>query len=75
MKAKLTFKLPKDRYEFDMSVNGSNWHNVAWDMYQFLRGKTKYASDDAHEEYTQAMNDCKDELFRIMQENNVDFDL
>ena len=75
MKAKLTFKLPEDRYEFDMAVNGNNWHNVAWEMYQYLRGKTKYPSDDAHEEYTQARSDCKDELFRIMQENNVDFDL
>jgi hypothetical protein len=75
MKAKLTFKLPKDRYEYDMAVNGSNWYNVAWEMYQFLRGKTKYAPDDAHDEYIKAMNDCKDELFRIMNENNVDFDL
>ena len=75
MKAKLTFKLPEDRYEYDMAVNGSNWHHVAWEMYQYLRGKTKYASDDDPEEYTQAMSDCKDKLFEIMRENNVDFDL
>ena len=75
MKAKLTFKLPEDRYDYDMAVNGSNWHHVAWEMYQYLRGKTKYPSDDDHDEYIQAMSDCKDKLFEIMRENNVDFDL
>ena len=75
MKAKLTFKLPEDRYEYDMAVNGSNWHHVAWEMYQFLRSKTKYAPDDIHEEYIKAMHECKDELHRIMDENGVDLDL
>ena len=75
MKAKLTFILPEDRYEYDMAVNGSNWHHVAWEMYQYLRGKTKYAPDGTHEEYLKAMYECKDELFRIMTENGVDLDL
>ena len=75
MKAKLTFILPEDRYEYDMAVNGSKWYSVAWDMYQYLRGKTKYASDDGHEEYLKAMYECKDELFRVMQENGVDLEV
>lgn len=75
MKAKLIYDLPEDKYEYDMAVNGSNWHHVAWEMYQYLRGKTKYAPDDVHDQYIEAMNDCKNELFRIMQENNVDLDL
>lgn len=75
MKAKLIYDLPEDKYEYDMAVNGSNWHHVAWEMYQYLRGKVKYAPDDVHEQYTEAMSDCKDELFRIMNENGVDFDL
>ena len=75
MKAKLTFTLPKERYEYDMAVNGSSWHNVVYEMYQYIRGKVKYAPDDVHEQYTKAMADCKDELFKIMNDNNVDFDL
>ena len=75
MKAKLEFILPEDRQEYDMAVNGSNWHFVAWEMYQYIRAKTKYAPDDAHDEYIKAMNHCKDELFRIMEDNGVDFDL
>ena len=75
MKAKLIFDLPQDRYEYDMAMKGSDWYNVAWEMYQYLRGNTKYPSDDVHDEYIQAMSDCKDKLFEIMRENGVDFDL
>ena len=75
MKAKLIFKLPDEKYEYRMATKGINWYNVAWDMYQYLRSNTKYAPDDAHDEYLKAMQECKDELFRIMDENNVDFDL
>ena len=75
MKAKLIFRLPDDKYEYEMASEGFKWHSVAWDMYQYLRAKTKYPSDDDHDEYIQAMSDCKDKLFEIMRENNVDFDL
>lgn len=75
MKAKLTFKLPEDRHEYEMAVNGSKWYNVSWDMYQYLRGKTKYASDDVQEEYIKAMYECKDELFRIINDNGLDLEM
>ena len=75
MKAKLTFKLPEDMYEYDMAVNGSKWRNVAWEMFQYLRGNTKYASDDTHAEYIKAMYECKDELFRIIADNGVDLEV
>lgn len=75
MKAKLTYKLPKDKYEYEMAIKGKAWHNVAWEIYQYLRGKTKYAPDNTHAEYIKAMYECKDELFRLMNDNGVDFDL
>ena len=75
MKAKLNFDLPEDKYEYEMAVNGNKWYNVAWDMYQYLRGKTKYPSDDAHKEYLKAMHECKDELFRIMSDNGIDLEV
>jgi len=75
MKAKLTFKLPEDKYEYEMASKGSNWHNVAWQMYQYLRGKTKYAPEGTHEEYIKAMYECKDELFRIIADNEVDLEV
>lgn len=75
MKAKLTFKLPEDRHEYEMAVNGSKWYNVSWDMYQYLRQMTKYVADDTHEEFLKAMHQCKDEFIQIMGENGVDFDL
>ena len=75
MKAKLTFKLPKDKYEYEMAIKGKAWHNVAWEMFQYLRGNTKYASDDTHAEYIKAMYECKDKLFEIMQDNGVDLEV
>ena len=75
MKAKLIFDLPKDRYEHEMAVNGRKWYNVAWEMYQYLRGKTKYAPEGTHEEYLKAMYECKDELFRIIADNGVDLEV
>ena len=75
MKAKLIFKLPEDKYEYEMAVNGSKWYNVAWEMYQYLRGMTTYAPDGTHEEYLKGMYECKDELFRIIAENGVDLEV
>ena len=75
MKAKLIFKLPEDKYEYDMASKGSNWYNVAWEMHQYLRGKTKYASEGTHDEHIKAMYECKDELFRIIADNGVDLEV
>lgn len=75
MKAKLIFELPEDKYEYEKASKGSDWYNVAWEMYQYLRGKTKYAPEGTHEEYIKAMYECKDELFRIMQDNGVDLEV
>ena len=75
MKAKLTFDLPDYQEEFDMAINGHKWRNVAFMMFNYLRNKVKYAPDDVHEQYTQAMADSKDELFRIMNENGVDLEV
>lgn len=75
MKAKLIFELPDDKYEYEMAINGSNWHHVAWEMFQYLRGKTKYAPDGTHDEYIKAIYECKDKLFDIMNENGVDLEV
>ena len=75
MKAKLTFKLPEDRYEYEMAVNGSKWYNVAWDMHQYLRQMTKYVADDTHDEFLKAMHQCKDEFMQILGENGVNLDV
>ena len=75
MKAKLIYKLPDDKYEYDMAIKGKDWYYVAWEMYQYLRGKTKYAPDGTHEEYIKAMYECKDELFRIINDNGLDLEM
>ena len=75
MKAKLIFDLPEDRYEYEKASKGSDWYNVAWDMYQYLRQMTKYVPDDTHEEYIKAMYQCKDEFMQIIRENGVDLDV
>jgi hypothetical protein len=75
MKAKLTFDLPDYQEEFEMAVYGHKWRNVTFMMFNFLRNNTKYAPEGTHEEYLKAMYECKDELFRIMQDNGVDLEV
>ena len=75
MKAKLIFDLPDYQEEFEMAVNGHKWRNVAFMMFNYLRNNTKYAPEGTHEEYLKAMYECKDELFRIMDDNGVDLEV
>lgn len=75
MKAKLTFELPEEQEDFEMAINGHKWRNVAFMMFNFFRNNTKYAPEGTKEEYLKAMYECKDELFRIIDDNGVDLEV
>ena len=73
MKAILEFNLPEDKVDFNLAVKGSDWWHVCWQMDQYLRKKIKYdetLSEDVHDAY----QDMRDELCRMMNESNVNFD-
>jgi hypothetical protein len=74
MEAILKFNLPDDQYDFDQAVNAGKYRSVLWDLDQFLRKHTKYASDDATKEQIEAYYALRDELHKLMDENNVTLD-
>ena len=72
MKAIIKFNLPEDQEYFDMFNQSSSMHNVLWEMSQWLRSKTKYASDDASGDSIKTYYECKDKLNDLLRDNSVD---
>jgi len=73
-KAILEFDLNEEQYEFEQAVNAGKFRSVLWDLDQFLRNKTKYASDDTTEEQLSAYYSLRDELHKLMEEHNITLD-
>ena len=71
MEATLKFNLPEETEEFNTTVNASNYKNALWEINQFLRNKSKWSSDEKESEIAQIL---RDELYRLMSENNVTLD-
>lgn len=71
MEATLKFNLPEENDEFNTAVNASNYKNALWELDQYLRNKAKHSSDEPEGEIAQIV---RDELFRLMSENNVILD-
>lgn len=72
MKAILEFTLPEEQEQFEDASNGWKWSHSMWQLDQYLRAKVKYASDDAHEESIKAFEEAREELYRILNENNLE---
>lgn len=72
MKAILEFNLPEEQEQFEDASNGSKWSHAMWQLDQFLRTKVKYASDDASEESINAFAEAREELHRILREDNLE---
>jgi len=71
MEAILKFNLPEENEEFNTAVNSSNYKNALWEINQFLRNKSKWSLDEKESEISEKL---REELFRIMSENNVILD-
>ena len=71
MKAILEFNLPEDKVDFDLALQGSDWKHVCWQMDQYLRKRVKY-DESITEEQREVYEDMRGELWRMMNENNVD---
>ena len=74
MEAILKFSLPEDQYEYDTANNASKYYSVLWDLDQYLRNKVKYPAEDTHDEYTNAMDEARTELWKLLNEHNLDLD-
>ena len=71
MEATLKFNLPEETEEFNTAVNASNYKNALWELNQYLRNESKWSSDENKSEIAQIV---RDELYRLMSENNVTLD-
>jgi hypothetical protein len=76
MKAILEFDFDKedsdDRSQFQDAVNGSKMKAMMWEFDQWLRSKTKYASDATPEDYTQALYDARDKFYEFLGKYSID---
>jgi len=72
MKAIIEFNLPEDQEDFDMFNQASNTRNVIWEMTQWLRSNTKYATDNTSEDTIKAFYECQDKLTELLNENNIE---
>ena len=72
MKAILEFNLPEEREHFEDASNGWKWSHAMWQLDQYLRTKTKYASDSDSPEAINALYVAREELHRILNEENLE---
>jgi len=72
MKVTLEFELPDEQSDFDSAMNGYKWELAVWDMNQYLRSVTKYASDDTSADVIEALDKVRDELFNILDNYNLE---
>ena len=73
MKAKLTFNLPDDQYEWDNAVNANSMYLALWDLSQELRSMWKYQSYKTEEEYA-IVETIRDKFYEILSEHNINLD-
>jgi hypothetical protein len=69
MKSILKFDLPEENSDFQAAVNGHKYKSAIWDFDQLLRSEMKYK--ELSDETYQAYKWCRQELRRILEEDNL----
>lgn len=72
MKAILEFQLPEDQDQYELCNKSSDMYMVIWEMKQWLRSQTKYASDETSEENVDAMYRCLDKFNELINDFNLE---
>jgi hypothetical protein len=73
-KATIQYNLPEEQSEFDLANNASKYYSVLWDLDQYLRNFVKYPSDREDPILTDTMAKVRGELWRLMNEHNLNLD-
>jgi hypothetical protein len=73
-KATLEYNLnePEDLEEFELANNARKYSLVLWELDQYLRNFVKYPSDREDPILTDTMAKVRDELWRLLNEHNLD---
>lgn len=74
MKAKLEFKLPEERFEFEAAMNGSKWLGAMYDLDQELRSIIKY-NEDYTSEQKEIFQEARDMIYRKLDHHNINFEI
>lgn len=69
MKAKLTFDLPEDKYEWENVVNANNMYCAIWEIQQEIRRVWKYG--ELTEGQFEIVQQIYDKVNEIINENNI----
>lgn len=68
----LKFTLPEEQDDFELANSGGKFYTVLWELDQYLRNKVKYPAEDAHNEYTNAMDEVRTELWKVLEAYHLD---
>jgi hypothetical protein len=76
MKGTLEFNLDDsaDEAAYIRAIKATKLAVALWDMDQYLRSQTKYAPDSMPSEVYDALQEARDELYRIMSQHSIDLD-
>lgn len=72
MKAKLTFDLPQDKYEWENAIRADAMFCALWDVSQELRTLWKY--EELSEEEWNMVERIRDKFYEILSEHNINLD-
>ena len=72
MKARLTFDLPQDKYEWENAMRADAMFCALWDLSQELRTLWKY--EELSEEEWNMVERIRDKFYEILQEHNINLD-
>ena len=73
-KGVLEFNLPEEEIEFSRASRALDWSIVVRDIDQYLRSKTKYASDGVSDDAYKAYEDVRTHLWGLLNAANLDTD-
>ena len=74
MEAILKFNLPEETSDFELAVNATKMYSIIWSLDQWLRGNTKYASDNISSDTYKTYEECREKLHELMSDYNINFD-
>ena len=72
MKAKLTFNLPEDKYEWENAMRADAMYSVLWDLSQELRTLWKY--EELSEEEWNMVERIRNKFYEILGDNQINLD-
>lgn len=72
MKAKLTFDLPEDKYEWENAIRADAMFCALWDVSQELRTLWKY--EELSEDEWNMVERIRDKFYEILSEHNINLD-